>query len=300
MIKGKEKAKTSENSKMVGFTTVEVKAVNPTRSELNALVGREPTDEDKEITYLGEDNEGNARIRLTFWLQNKDTGKFFVQSFNLTDKNRVSNDKAKAQMINSVGITAWAPFKIEDGQTTDEVDTDVLPNWFTQFLDKEKEDVGDKEYRQALLGEEELGTLLRSWLGRMSWNEPSASVLIDTKALFSEDYSELRGLIGGDYDTPFTILLGVKTDKDDSEKQYQQVYSKAYLPEGFMKYITKGKFPTDYSKKVWKKFEEDAEGEYGFKSYFELVPLKEYNSQEDPAASATTPNKEVTSVNSKF
>ena len=46
-----------------------------------------------------------------------------------------------------------------------------------------------------------------------------------------------------------------------------------------MNYISKNKFPTDYTKKVWSRFAEEVEGEYGFTSHYELVPLKPYDKE---------------------
>lgn len=278
MVKGNAKTQNSEIAKYVGFTSVEVKAINPSRSELNTLLGKEGDENDKDIEYLGEDKEGNKRLRLSFWLYSKDTDKYFVHSFNITDKVRKSKDEIKTQYINSVCMTAWADSE------------DNLPNWFTHFLDKSKNEIGKKDFRPALSGEEELGTLLRSWLGRLSWNDVESNVTIDTKSLFTEDYKEIRSLIDGEFDTAFVILLGVRTDESDTEKQYQQVYGKSFLPNGFMNYISKNKFPTDYTKKVWSRFVEEVEGEYGFTSHYELVPLKPYDKEEDPAiAGGATP-----------
>lgn len=290
MIKGKEKEQSIgvTNHKYVGFTSVEVRAVNPSRSELNKLLGKEDENEDKEITYLTQDNEGNDRIRLSFWLYSEKFDKYFVHSFNLTNKKRTSKDGLKNQYVNNTCITAWAD------------EEKNLPEWFTAFQDREKNNLGKKEFRQALLGEEELATLLRAWAGKMTWTDPGCSVLIDTKSLFAEDYSELRSIIGSDYETPFVILLGVRTDENDMTKQYQQVYGKSFLPGGFMKYLEKGfKFPTDYTKKTWDRFVDEVEGEYGFNSYFELVPALEYDSAKDVAAIPGA-KADVTPVNAKF
>lgn len=287
MIKGsKRSVNESVNTKYVGFTSVEVVAVNPTKSELNKLLGKEDSDEDKPIEYLSADQEGNERLRLSFWLYDKKLDNHFVYSFNLTNKERVSKDGNKAQYINSVCLTAWAD------------DEANLQPWFKAFLDKEKNEIGDKKFRKAVLGEEELGILLRAWLGKLNWNDTDCEVTINLKSLFAEDYSELRALIGGDYSTPFVILLGVRTDEADSTKQYQQVYGKSFLPNGFIGYIEKGfKFPTDYSRKTWKKFEDEVSGEYGFSAYFDLVPLKEYDQSEDPAL---VEKEQSTPSNSKF
>lgn len=293
MVKGNQASQTSKASKYVGFTKVQLRAVNPTRSELNKLLGKEDVEDDKEIIYLSQDADGNDRVRLSFWLYDEKLDNYFVHSFNLTDKVRLSKDGVKTQYINNTCITAWS-----------DVDEN-LPDWFIAFLDKAGNDVGSKEFRKALLGEEELAILLRSWLGRMTWRDIQSSVLIDTKALFAGDYSELQSLIDGDYDTEFVMLTGVRTDENDSEKQYQQVYGKAFLPKAFADYLgnyekqSDKAFGKDYNRKIWNRFEKDVMGEYGFGAYFELTPIKEYDRGKDVMASPTT-KMDVTSSNSKY
>lgn len=288
MVKGNQRAQTGNfNSKYVGLTSVEVKAFNPSRKELNKLLGKEDSEDDKEITYLDDDKEGNPRLRLSFWLWDEKLKTHFVHSFNLVNKERVSKDGGKKQYINSVCRTTWA-----------DEESNLQP-MFTHFLDKDKNEIAKKAYKAALVGEEELGLFLRGWLGRLNWNDTDTEVIVNTKKLFKEDYSEIRDQIDGDYSSSFVILLGVATDENDSEKQYQRVYSKGFLPNGFMNYITKGfKFPTDFSKKAWKKFEEEATGEYGFNCYFELEVVKEYNPDEDPAKSQKA--TDVAPSNSKY
>lgn len=291
-VKGKQREqKEFVKELFVGFTAVKVAAVNPNRDELNKLLGKEASPEDKEIVYLGSDQEGNDRLRLAFWLQDVKTNKLFVHSFNLTNKERKNKDGDKVQIVNSTCGTTWVPYIKKGDDITDKVDESVIPDWFSNFTTKEKEVLGPKKWRKALAGEEELATLLRSWLGRLDFMDTGTEVMVDTKKLFKENYKEIRELISLDengefstdgIDTPFVVLLGVRTDEDDSTKKYQQVWSKAFLPNSFMKYINNGnKFPTEYSKKIWKKFSDEVGGEYGFNGYTELVPIAEYDETKD-------------------
>ncbi len=288
MIKGKERQENGVATKYTGFTTVQVRAINPSKQDVNKLLGKEDADDDKEIVYLSSDTEGNDRLRLSFWLYDEKLDKYFVHSFNITKKERVSKAGDKTQYINSVGMTAWVD------------DEANLPNWFTHFLNKEKEEIGEKEYRKAYVGEEELANVLRSWLGKIAWNDVDTNVMVDVNKLFKEDYGELTSQLNGDFDTPFVVLLGVRTDENDSDKHYQQVYGKSFLPKGFMGYIEKNKFPTDYTKKAWKRFIEEVEGEYGFNAYYELVPITEYDQTKDVAASKTAHAADVTTTNAKY
>ena len=294
MVKGNQATQTSKaTAKYIGLAKVQIRAVNPTRAQLNKLLGKEDT-EDNEISYLSQDQDGNDRVRLSFWMYEQELDTYFVHSFNLTNKVRLSKDGVKTQYVNNTCITAWSD---EDSN---------LPEWFTKFIDsKSREDLGEKKYRKALLGEEELAILLRSWLGRLKWNDPNCSVQVDTKALFGGDYSELQSLIDGDYDTPFIALLGVRTDENDSEKQYQQVYGKSFLPKSFaegLELVEKRgdkAFGTPYAKKIWNKFDSEVNGDYGFSAYFELCPVKEYDKNKDLNASPKT-RPDVMPTNSKY
>ncbi len=285
-VKGKQRQEQTEFKRelFVGFASVRVVAINPTREELNKLLGKEDNDNDKPLEYLSQDQEGNDRLRLTFWLHDEQRDKYFVHSFNLTNRERTNKDKDKVQIINSTCSTTWVPYVAG----TTEADKSFVPAWFKSFTDKEKNEIGKKKWRKALSGEEELANLMRAWLGRLNWMDVDTEVQVDTEKLFKENYKELRGLIDGDYDTPFVALLGVRTDENDSTKKYQQVYGKSFLPNSFMKNISKGmSFTNDYQKKVWKRFEEEVNGEYGFDSYFELGTLTEYDETKDIAGAPT-------------
>lgn len=291
-VKGKQREqKEFVKELFVGFTTVKVVAVNPNRAELNKLLSKEDSPEDKEIVYTGTDQEGNDRLRIAVWLKDDKNEKLFVHSFNLTNKERKNKDGDKVQLVNQTCTTSWAPYLKKGDAITEKVDESVIQDWFLNFTTKDKEVLGPKKYRKALAGEEELATLLRSWLGRLDFMDPDTEVMVDTKKLFKENYKELRELISLDpdgvfttegIDTPFVILTGVRTDEDDNTKKYQQVWSKGFLPAGFMKYINNGnKFPTEYAKKIWDKFSKEVTGEYGFDGYTELVPLTPYDETKD-------------------
>lgn len=72
MIEGKQKQDTLTEKKFyTGFTSVRVAAINPTRSELNKLLDKEPGEDEKEFNYVDQDKEGNDRVRLTFWLKDE-------------------------------------------------------------------------------------------------------------------------------------------------------------------------------------------------------------------------------------
>lgn len=276
-MKGTARQQQQEFTKSVGFGLMEVVAINPTREKLNKLFGKDDSDEDKEIEYLGKDDDDNTKVKITFWLKEQKTGKFFAQTLTLVDKDKSNKDGSKFQYINCVGDTAYAD--VEDN----------LPKFFTTFQNKNKEALGDKSYRVAKQGEEELAKLIQAWLGGIDLWKPDADIFVDTKKLFAGNFKQLQEQIGGEWQTLFVALTGVRTDKDDASKQYQEIYKKAYLPANFIQGINLGnKFSAEWARKKWAKFKEEVEGDYGYKGFTKLTPLQDYNRDEDPTASEKT------------
>lgn len=259
--------------KYIGFTDCEIRAVNPTRSELNKLLGRTDSDTDKELEYLSKDRDGNDRVKLTFWMWSDTVKKYFPQTITLVKKNKKSIDGTKEQYVNSVCFTCW---------------TDVLENlpvWFTDFQKKGKT-VGKKDIRKAYVGEEDLVNLMRNWVNAV-WTDPKTYVMVDVDKLFNGDFSELQNLLDQAITNKFVSLLGVKTDSSDISKQYQYVYNGSYLPYSMWEGINNDlMFKNEYTRSLWEKFDNKVNnGQYGFDAYFQMVPIKEYDPGEDPAAS---------------
>lgn len=294
-----------EFEKFVGFFKATVVAINPDREELNVLFGKEDKPEDKPIEYVGTDNDGNDKVRISFWLKDVKSGKLFPHNITIINKERLDQKGIKNQYINNVLDTGWAADPKSE-----------LPDFFTNFLNKEKEVVGEKTYHKAKVGEEELGIIVKAWLGKLNFNHPECNAEIDVNKLLAGNYNELRCHIlpsnateeekKDSLSAPFVALAGVKTDEDDSDKQYQQIFSKAFLPGGFIAYINNGlKFPTDYSRNVWKSFQKkkddlDNNGKYGFKAYHELVPLTKYDKSKDVAQGGEASETEVTETNDEY
>lgn len=291
-IKGKVRETTERKEFVkdlyVGFANVRVAGINPTRAQMNKMFGKtdDGSDEKEEFKYLDEDKDGNTRFRLAFWLNDEENDKYFVQSINLIDAPRISNDGKKVQLINSTCDTTWVPFKVDDeGNVLDEPNEKLIPNWFLEFTNKEKEVLGKKKWRVSLRGEEELAKFLRVWVN-MDWWDPGTEVMVDTKKLFQENTKELKEIVDSmQLSKNFVILTGVRTNKDDNTKKYQEIFKKAYLPSGMMQYIKDGNhFPNDWSRKQWREFTKEVEGQYGFTCHHKLVPLEKYNEKGDPVA----------------
>lgn len=271
-VKGEKKQESLEFSKSVGLAAFKVVAINPTRQQLNKLLNKEAKEDEEELEYLGQDNEGIKKVKLTIWLEEERTGKYFSHTLSLIDKIMTSK-KGKIQYINSVLDTAYVD------------DTDNLQSFFTHFLNKEKKPIGEKEYRKALIGEESLGLFMKAWLGKLNFNHTTTAVDIDPKKLIKGNFKEMQSLIEDeDFTTKFVGLLGVKTDDNDDTKQYQVIYKGAYLPYQMMKHINNGiVFPNEYTKNSWKRFVEKVSGEYGFKAFYKLEPMSNYDKSEDLA-----------------
>lgn len=289
-IKGKAKADRKDfvRDLFVGFANVRVSAINPTRADISKMMGRDTEENEKdEILYLDKDADGHTRLSLKFWLYDEENDKYFVQSIMIANVDRVSKDGRKVQIVNSTCQTTWVPLKLDkDGDVTGEADESLIPEWFLQFTNEAKEVTGTKKWRKAVKGEEELATLLRAWLA-IDWKDPETDVMIDAKKLFKENLKEIRDIVGSEeYTKSFVCLIGVETNENDPSKKYQKVFSKSYLPSGFMRYIKAGnKMASDYTKRVWKNFTDEVSGQYGFSCFHKLKPLELYSEKDDPVAS---------------
>ena len=200
---------------------------------------------------------------------------------------RKSADGLKTQFVNNTCLTSWADEEVN------------LQDWFVNFMNRDKKVIAGKIVREAKVGEEELVSLLRTWL-KAPWSDIETSILLNMEDLFSGDFSELKSLLGSGLESEIIILLGVRTDESDSTKQYQQIYSKSYLPGSMWSGILNGfTFNNDYTRKAWERFDESANGSYGFNSYFEMIPVVEYDPTKDVMSSEKT-KVDITPTNSKF
>lgn len=265
-VKGKVR-EIKEFSKSVGLFESSPIAMNPSREELEKLLGVEI---ERDPEYLKEDQEdGIQTLRLTVWLKEVLKGGLFPLQFFLKDAERINKDGTKKQYINSVGDTSWAD---EPGN---------LPTWF---------DENGKTYRVAKVGEEEMYKFLRSWL-IVDTREAGAELDFDWKKLMRGNVKELTDLIGGPYSTDpvkgsstTVVALATVATSKDGEKEYQQVYNRAFLPGYCMKFFTLG--GKKHPKMVDKFIEQIEDPEYGCKQFYgvELAPLHEYLPSENVAA----------------
>ena len=261
--------------KKVGLFEAKVVAINPTREEYADVLGRELSDESKATNYLAESKEGNARVRLDFWLVEVKTQDKFKLTFFIENKEKESKDGMKKQYINNVGRCTWS-----DSENN-------LPGWFKD----------NRDFRVAYVGEEDLYNFLRAWLSNIDFSKPSATLQVEFNKLIKGNVKELKEQINGEWVNNIVALATISTqEKEDGVKEFQNVYNKAFLPP----YSIKAFRVLDYNKadvvsalrgksnkelKAHERFVLNVVGEYGCKDFYTFKDLKEYNSEDNFAAS---------------
>jgi hypothetical protein len=281
---GSVKGKVWENpnsSKETGFFEGRVIAINPSKEELEKLLG---TEVEKEVEYTSVDSDGKIKATVVFWLKNVKNGKLKSLRFYLKDEERTNSvregeDKVrKKQYINTVGMTAWA-----DSDTN-------LPSWFL-----------GRPYRVANRGEEEFYNFVINWLNKLDLRDPESELYFDWGRLMRGDVRELKSQIKGDYDDTIVCLQTIKTvDKDGYPVDYEQIYNRKFLPGFVMKqirlksidknFITAAKNTNKNERSKLQKFVLDITDEqFGIREHFTLGELEEY----DPSKNIMSGNKVI-------
>jgi len=257
--------------KKIGLQEVKVIAINPTAEELQKMLGMDEPLE-KEIEYVTEDKEGNTQVTISIWVESVIDGTKNSVRFYIKDKAKVSQ-AGKPQYINNVGTTCYSESK------------NLLPNWFTHYLNKEKEVIGEKNFREAYDGEENLTAFIDNWLNKRDY-KTTEDIRPEYKKLFRGNVKELKDLIGSDLEGNIIISLEVKNKEgDDGEiKSYQVVNNRCFLPGYKMKLIRAAGIESSDDYNI-KKFVKDLSGEFGTKNSYYLGEAKEYNAEEDVTAS---------------
>ncbi len=263
-------------TKHVGIFHGKVVAVNPDKEKLEQLLG---TTLEKEPEYLSEDDEGNTKLTVSFWLEDINTGikkplKFYLKDLPRTSNPKNESDPKKKQFINDVGITTWA-LKEED-----------LQDWFTE-----------RDYRQAKIGEEELYKFITNWLNKLDTRKKGTTLTFDWKKLMRGNIKEIAEQIGGEYEGNVCCLCTVQTVEKDGEKvEYEKIYNKEFLPGYVIKQVVLKKLDQDFieaanqtDKKKRTKLQKFVlsvtDQEFGCKDHFILGELREY----DPAKNIASP-----------
>jgi hypothetical protein len=272
--KKRETPQFTETQKKVGLFEAKVIAINPDTEEYKDVLGVELKEDSKATEYLGKSQDGNITLRIDVWLEEiKNKDKFKVTFF-LENKERENKDGSKKQYINNIGSCSWA------------ADTNDLAKWFSE-----------RDYRVANVGEEDVYNFMRTWLGELDYRDAETTLELDWKKLMKGNVKDLKSQVDGEYCTNVVALATIRTViKEDKTNEYQGVYNKAFLAPYNLKQFR----PIDFSKmdilsglrakkskdlKPHERFVLTVTGEYGCKDFYTLKDLKDYNAEDNFAAS---------------
>jgi len=263
-----------EFAKKIGLFEARVIAVNPTTEEYADVLGRQLKEDSKATEYLGTSKDGNGRLRIDFWLEEVKTREKFKLTFFIENKEKENKDLTKKQYINNIGRCTWAD------------SPNNLPPWFKE-----------RENRVSFVGEEDLYNFLRSWLSNIDFSSKKSTLQLEFNKLIKGNVKELKDEINGEWATNIVALATVTSkETPDGTKEYQAIYSKAFLPP----YSIKAFRLIDYNKadaisalrqksqkelKPHERFVLNVVGEYGCKDFFTFKELKDYNSEDNLVAS---------------
>jgi hypothetical protein len=263
-----------EFAKKVGLFEARVIAVNPTTEEYADVLGRQLKEDSKATEYLGTSKDGNARLRLDFWLEEVKSKEKFKLTFFIENKEKENKDQTKKQYINNIGRCTWAD------------SPNNLPTWFQE-----------RENRVSFVGEEDLYNFLRSWLSNIDFSSKKSTLQVEFNKLIKGNVKELKEQINGEWATNIVALATINTkETDDGVKEFQNIYNKAFLPPYSIKafrlldYNAAGTISGLRQKaskdlKPHERFVLNVVGEYGCKDFFTFKELKEYSSEDNLVSS---------------
>ena len=244
---------TSNKKLFTGIAPIKIVAVNPTREQIAALYEVD-VEKVKEPNYFTEDS-----TRIDFFYKNHESlvtpllGKFALF---LSAQTRVSQS-GKTQYIDNHSKVTWADSLGDLSERNSK-----LADYNKLKLDN---------VREALRGEEDLYTLLRSY-GNIDTNN-SALMLDDIKNIIKGNVKELRDFF--DYfnkkDGGVRVLMGVK------DGQYQDVWNSLFLTlTAKISDYTKGRI---------------TDSNYGYKHHYaNNLQFKEYVADAEPNSVETGDN----------
>lgn len=299
-----------ERKLFVGTGLVQILCFNPSRNELDKVLGIERDadyEEKPEFEYVKEDyemkqkdKEGNEldsiyckRLTVTCWVKENKTEEIFPMNFTLYD-------------VDDVSSTGKTKFVTQHGKSTYVDNAENLPSWFTQTPGKKKFTLN---YRPTKRGEASLLEFLAAWTNISPFDVESSLFLDNEKKFWNGDMKELNNLIADFEDNSVMINFGVRTKEEETEegsvtKEYQAISTKAFCQSSFMKFFR------NYANKNWEGLIKESNGnfdvfdtkakvgdtsmyslanymnnifgEYGVKEYTVKEEIREYNSEENP------------------
>lgn len=275
--KKREQQELKEYVKKVGLFEAKVIAINPTAEECKDILGFEPKEDSKSLQYLGKTENGETKLTIDVWLEEVVSKDRFKLKFYLEDIVKFNRTGTKKQYIDSIGKCSYA------------VDANDLPDWYTK-----------RDYRVAFVGEEDLYKFLRTWLGNLDYRDAETTLSLDWKKLMKGNVKDLKDQINGEWCTNIVALATVKTSMKDGEKvEYQNVYSKGFLPAyslrqfrnmdfsdpEVLKTLRDKKENNSKELKTHERFVLEVTGEYGCRDHYTFKPLMVYNPKDNVVAS---------------
>lgn len=220
--KTQESTETQEFKKYVGVGSSFVVAVNPTKKELDSIMGYESANEPEYVV----DTDNGKEARITFVVKtdpNVCNGIEILNRvmFTLRNAPAYNQEQTKVQVIDKYGNVTWA-------------DAEDAKNHKKLFSGNGKELKIADDYRMACVGEADLIGFLKTYLCvGDAFNYINGSwVLKDNaddfvfgldhiKDYFTGDFSEIKEAIALQPNNKVKLLYGVRTT--DEGKQYQAV-----------------------------------------------------------------------------
>lgn len=236
-----------------GIQLALIKGICPNMAKLKELgfnVENEP------VYIQPEDDKGNKRVAIDFYLKFKDVDRIQKLRFFLTNTPRLSNDGIKRELIDITGKTCWDTLEGK-GEAYDWFDSETA--------------------RPCLVGEGILTNFLINWLNIKPGDNAR---LDDPSKLFDMDLKELNKAFEDYPDNKVRAMLVIKPG--EGGKTYQNVYSQyfdratntsfTYWEKHINKRIADGRAPQE-------------EYSYDFKEYTPIAPTPETTD-----AGTTTPS----------
>lgn len=239
IAKGSASTEGREIKRYIGVGSVYVKAVNPTKSQLSELFGREQENDPQYLTEIEVNGVKVPAVRLEFIIKTdaeKCNGIDTTQrlAFVLRNQERFNNDGTKLQVIDEYGRTAWV--------TREQFTSHAIPQYSNGPANI------TSNYRPCFVGEEALTKFIKAYLNIPNvekWKDGKVVGLIDTPSdaevrldniaeYFKGNFSELQEILSYQPNNKVKVMFGVKTTDDN--KQYQAFYTDMVLKNGVKDY----------------------------------------------------------------
>lgn len=247
--KGKESTDGFSRRLYIGVGSSFIKAVNPTKEELESLTGRTLEKAPEYISSTEVDGKQVAQARLVFWCKpnpekymdskNQPVDALIPVTIFLRKSYRYSKAHGTYQIIDKYGRTAWA--------SKEDIEKKAIPTYQTKDGGTMPANI-DKNYTLAYDGLEELTELIRAYLNISTvekWDNGKVVGVIDNPSeaevmpdhiedYFKGDFSELKEIFSYQPKNEVKIAYGVRTTEDN--KQYQAAYTRMFLKNSISNY----------------------------------------------------------------